>query len=120
MQVHLLKPCMQKLSKYLQNSSDILPATQSFTIVVDMAKGLFIVLEGGEGAGKSVQTARLAKRLHDEGYDVLATREPGGTHISEQIRTITHDTQNTNLEPTAEAYLMAAARAQHVREIILP
>jgi dTMP kinase len=85
-----------------------------------MKRGLFIVFEGGEGAGKSVQTQMLANRLRQAGKKVVVTREPGGTRIGEQIRAITHNTENVDLDPVAEAYLMAASRAQHVRETIAP
>ncbi|KKS84850.1 MAG: Thymidylate kinase [Candidatus Gottesmanbacteria bacterium GW2011_GWA1_43_11] len=85
-----------------------------------MKKGLFITFEGGEGAGKSIQVEILASHLHEQGYDVTVTREPGGTRIGEQIRTITHDPENVDLTPVTEAYLMAAARAQHVEQIIFP
>ncbi len=85
-----------------------------------MKRGFFIVFEGGEGAGKSVQTQLLASRLRHEQFDVLVTREPGGTRIGEQIRAITHNPDNVDLDPLAEAYLMAASRAQHVRETIFP
>lgn len=85
-----------------------------------MKKGLFITFEGGEGAGKSIQVEILASHLHEQGYGVTVTREPGGTRIGEQIRAITHDPENVDLIPVAEAYLMAAARAQHVEQIIFP
>jgi dTMP kinase len=85
-----------------------------------MKRGLFIVFEGTEGAGKSVQAELLGNRLRETGKKVVVTREPGGTRIGEQIRAITHDTKNVDLDPIAEAYLMAASRAQHVREIIAP
>lgn len=62
----------------------------------------------------------MVGRLREKGYGVVATREPGGTRIGEQIRKITHNTENIDLSDEAEAYLMAAARAQHVREIIVP
>ncbi len=85
-----------------------------------MKRGFFIVFEGGEGAGKSVQAKILGDRLRDAGKIVVLTREPGGTPIGEKIRSITHDPENRDLDPVAEAYLMAASRAQHVREVILP
>lgn len=85
-----------------------------------MKRGLFITFEGGEGAGKSIQVEILASHLREEGYSIVVTREPGGTRIGEQIRTITHNPKNVDMEPTTEAYLMAASRAQHVREIIQP
>lgn len=83
-------------------------------------RGFFVTFEGGEGAGKSIQVEILVSHLHEEGYNVVVTREPGGTRIGEQIRNITHSPENVDLDPVAEAYLMAAARAQHVAEIIAP
>ena len=85
-----------------------------------MNRGFFISVEGGEGAGKSIQVEILASHLREEGYHVVVTREPGGTRIGEQIRSITHNPENVDLDPKTEAYLMAAARAQHVDEIIEP
>lgn len=85
-----------------------------------MKRGLFITFEGGEGAGKSIQVEILASHLFEEGYEVTITREPGGTRIGEQIRAITHNTENVDLHPITEAYLMSAARAQHVAQIIEP
>lgn len=78
------------------------------------------MFEGGEGAGKSIQVEILTSHLHEEGFPVVVTREPGGTRIGEQIRSITHNQENVDLDPVAEAYLMAAARAQHVAQIIEP
>lgn len=83
-------------------------------------KGLFITFEGLEGSGKSVQVGLLGSKLREEGFPIVVTREPGGTRISEQIRAITHNADNVDLTAVAEAYLMSAARAQHVREIIRP
>lgn len=85
-----------------------------------MKRGFFITFEGSEGAGKSIQVEILTSHLHEEGYEVKVTREPGGTRIGEQIRSITHSQENVDLEATAEAYLMAAARAQHVEQVIFP
>lgn len=85
-----------------------------------MKRGFFIVFEGGEGAGKSVQSQLLTDKLRKNGREVVVTREPGGTRIGEQIRAITHNPENVDLDPVAEAYLMAASRAQHVRETIAP
>lgn len=83
-------------------------------------RGFFIVFEGGEGVGKSIQVDILVNHLHEEGYTVVVTREPGGTRIGEQIRSITHSPENLDIEPVTEAYLMAAARAQHVAQLIEP
>lgn len=83
-------------------------------------KGIFITFEGNEGSGKSIQVEILVSHLREENYDVVVTREPGGTRIGEHIRSITHDPENVDLGSRTEAYLMAAARAQHVSEVILP
>jgi len=82
--------------------------------------GLFIVLEGPEGSGKSTQGKRLAGRLSTEGVPVLLTREPGGTAIGEQVRAILLDQGNYAMLPQTEALLYSAARAQHVGEVIRP
>lgn len=80
----------------------------------------FITFEGGEGCGKSTQIAALAARLTSRGLPVLATREPGGCAIADAIRRILLDPANATLVPRAELLLYAAARAQHVDEIIRP
>lgn len=74
-----------------------------------------IAFEGGEGSGKSTQAAHLAKRL-----GAVLTREPGGTPLGERIRSVVLDATNGSVDPRAEALLMAAARAQHVAEVIAP
>jgi dTMP kinase len=78
------------------------------------------VLEGPDGAGKSLQAARLAASLQARGFDVTLTREPGGTHLGEAIRAILLDPGPTPRGPEADALLFSAARAQHVREVIEP
>lgn len=83
-------------------------------------QGFFITFEGLEGSGKSTQVGLLASHLREQRRAIVVTREPGGTRIGEQIRAITHDRDNVDLTAVAEAYLMAASRAQHVREIIRP
>lgn len=85
-----------------------------------MNKGFFISLEGGEGAGKSTQNKRIVRWLAQQGKDVLETREPGGTVVSEQIRKLLLDTRNAGLNATAELLMMFAARSQLVEEVILP
>ena len=77
--------------------------------------GRFIVFEGGEGSGKSTQSAILADRL-----DAILTRQPGGTDIGAALRAILLDTGTVALAPRAEALLMAADRAQHAAELIRP
>ena len=85
-----------------------------------MKRGFFITFEGGEGSGKSVQVEILVRHLTEDGYPIVATREPGGTRIGTLIRAITHDSKNSDLRGITEAFLMAADRAQHVREVIEP
>jgi len=80
----------------------------------------FITFEGGEGCGKSTQIAALATRLTARNVPVLATREPGGCAIANAIRRILLDPPTRALGPRAELLLYAAARAQHVDEIIRP
>lgn len=80
----------------------------------------FIVLEGPDGSGKSTQAQRLAKHLRAGGIEVLLTREPGGTGISNQVRQILMNLENTAMHPTTEILLFSAARAQHVHELIQP
>ncbi len=82
--------------------------------------GLFVVFEGGEGSGKSTQTQRLATSLRDAGRDVITTREPGGVPSAEAIRELVLDPGTPDLDPRAEALLFAAARAEHVSELIAP
>jgi len=82
--------------------------------------GKFITFEGPDGSGKTTQIRRLAEWLGARGADVLLTREPGGTEISEQIRGILHDLKNKAMQPRAEILLYSAARAQLVAEKIRP
>ena len=84
------------------------------------ARGLFIALEGGEGAGKSTQADRLAAHLRDRGRDVVRTREPGGTPAAEAIRAILLDRSHEGLDDRAEALLFAAARGDHAARVISP
>lgn len=82
--------------------------------------GLFITFEGPDGAGKTTQLKLLAERLAGLGYEVVVTREPGGTDISDQIRTILLHPDNRKMVDQAEVLLYAASRAQHVHERIIP
>ena len=81
---------------------------------------MFITFEGIEGCGKSTQITRLANILTAGGHEVIVTREPGGCAIADQIRAVLLDAQNTAMVPMAELMLYAAARAQHVAEVIAP
>jgi dTMP kinase len=80
----------------------------------------FITFEGIEGCGKTTQMRILAKRLESLGNDVTTTREPGGCPIADKIREILLDAENSALVPLAELLLYAAARAQHVAEVVTP
>jgi dTMP kinase len=82
--------------------------------------GCFIAFEGGEGAGKSTQEARLAQALTARGRTVVRTREPGGTPAAELIRAVLLDPQHAGLDPRAEALLFAAARGEHVARVVRP
>jgi dTMP kinase len=81
---------------------------------------MFISFEGPDGSGKSTQIILLAGHLTTLGQNVLLTREPGGTEISEQIRRVLHDLRNQAMQPHAEILLYSAARAQLVGEKIKP
>ena len=85
-----------------------------------MKKGLFITLEGIEGAGKSTVADFIEDFLTKEGHDVIKTREPGGTVIGEQIREILLKNENYTLTYDTELLLVFSARAQHIQEVILP
>ena len=82
--------------------------------------GIFIALEGGEGAGKSTHSKRLAEHLETQGFEVVITREPGGTHTAEAIRNILLDPAITDLTDQSEALLFAAARSDHAENKIRP
>ncbi|MDH5640491.1 MAG: dTMP kinase [Nitrospira sp.] len=83
-------------------------------------RGLFISLEGGEGSGKTTQALRLFHLLTAKGYDVVQTREPGGTAVAERLRGILLDRSDETVTPETEALLMLAARRQHVEHVIRP
>lgn len=85
-----------------------------------MGKGLFITVEGIDGSGKSTQIGLMKKYLESVGLRVFVTREPGGTEISEQIRSILLDKENKGMEPLTELFLFLASRAQHTKEIVIP
>jgi len=82
--------------------------------------GFFITFEGLDGCGKSTQSERLAEVLRADGYEVILKREPGGTPLGERVRSIVLDSSTSGLSAQAELALFFAARAQQVRENILP
>ena len=85
-----------------------------------MSRGRFIAFEGGEGAGKSTQAKLLAEALRARGFEVLLTREPGGTPGAEAIRGLLLHPPGEGWAPAAEALLFAAARSDHVERAISP
>jgi dTMP kinase len=89
--------------------------------VASPLRGVFITLEGPDGSGKSSLLPRLAAELRARGFDVVATREPGSTPLGERIRSLVLDTEpKIDRTGRADALLFAAARAQHVAEVIEP
>lgn len=85
-----------------------------------MTNGMMITFEGGEGSGKSSVINRLLPELLSKGLPVVLTREPGGTKISEEIRSIILDKANTDMDPKTEALLYCAARRQHLIDKVFP
>jgi len=81
---------------------------------------MFITLEGPEGSGKTSQLPALAEFLRGAGYDIIVTREPGGTAVGDQIRAVLMNLKNVSIVPRTEILLFLAARAQHVEELIRP
>ena len=85
-----------------------------------MTPGTFITLEGPDGSGKSSQVPALVKAIEAAGYQVVSTREPGGTEIGDQVRQVLMDLQNKSMHPRSEILLFQASRAQIVEEVIQP
>lgn len=83
-------------------------------------RGKFVTFEGCEGSGKSTQIRLLGEKLTQAGVDFIITREPGGSDVAEQIRRIILDGKNTAMCDECEALLYAAARVQHLKEIVVP
>jgi dTMP kinase len=81
---------------------------------------MFITLEGPEGSGKTSQLPALADHLRNVGYEVVVTREPGGTAVGDQIRDVLMNLENVSIVPRTEILLFLAARAQHVEGLIRP
>jgi dTMP kinase len=84
------------------------------------AAGLFVTVEGIDGAGKTTQCARLARALEAQGREVVRLREPGGTQVGEQVRALLLEPGRQPLDPTCELLLFEAARAQLVGEVVRP
>jgi len=82
--------------------------------------GMFITFEGPDGSGKTTQVGHLADYCRSKGFQVVQTREPGGTLISEKIRELILDISTPEMDDVTEALLYAAARAQHVSQVIRP
>ncbi|WP_026673702.1 dTMP kinase [Alkalihalobacterium bogoriense] len=85
-----------------------------------MNKGIFITIEGGEGAGKTTILKKVADQLQHQGIKTIVTREPGGIKIAEAIRSVILDKANTAMDARTEALLYAAARRQHLVEKVIP
>lgn len=83
-------------------------------------KGYFITFEGPDGSGKTTVATAVCEQLQKRGYDVIHTREPGGIGISEKIRNIILDPENTMMDAKTEALLYAASRRQHLVEKVFP
>lgn len=81
---------------------------------------MFITLEGPEGSGKTTAVEATVKKLQEMGYEIVRTREPGGTPIAEQIRNVILDKANTAMDERTEALLYAASRRQHLVEKVWP
>lgn len=96
------------------------PAPAAVSSAAPTGRGLFVVFEGGDGAGKSTQVGRLVDALRAEGHDTLRTREPGGTPLGERVRELVLDPAHGPVDARAEALLFAAARAAHVAQLIRP
>lgn len=83
-------------------------------------RGRFITLEGGEGVGKSTNLAFAREHLQSRGIDPLVTREPGGTPLAEEIRSLLLAAREELVDPMAELLMIFAARAQHLSRVVLP
>jgi dTMP kinase len=85
-----------------------------------MPRGLFITLEGGEGAGKSTNLVFIRQWLQRAGREVVVTREPGGTELGERVRDILLNSKQLHITPESEMLLMFAARSEHIARVIQP
>ncbi|RNL84245.1 dTMP kinase [Halostreptopolyspora alba] len=94
------------------------PATQPKE--AEQLPGTFVVLEGGEGAGKSTQVGQLTVWLREEGFEVVTTREPGATKLGMRLRALLLDKDDMTISARAETLLYTADRAHHINEVVLP
>lgn len=86
----------------------------------DLPQGKFITLEGGEGVGKSTNLRFITQWLDEQGISYIQTREPGGTPLAEQLRSLLLEKRDERVDPTAELLMVFAARAQHLNQVIKP
>lgn len=110
----------RSIRKVLEEERKDLDLGESMAVVEQQHRGLFVAFEGGEGAGKSTQLRLLRGAVERTGRDVVTTREPGGTDAGERLRELVLSPDLDGLNDRAEALLYAAARAQHVDEVIGP
>ena len=104
-------------ARYAGQVTALSPATHT---APDNEPGLFVTFEGGDGSGKSTQTARLTSALVSAGERVVRTREPGGTPLAETLRSLVLEHGNGPIDPRTEALLYATARSSHVDQVIRP
>lgn len=97
-----------------------IPVTQQFSDTSDAPRGIFITFEGGEGAGKTTHIRFLAEALRAHGREVVQLREPGGTDVGEQLRSVVLDPANAGIVDETELLIYEAARAQLVAQVIAP
>lgn len=85
-----------------------------------MLTSRFFTFEGGEGSGKTTAIERIAEYLEDRGYEVVVTREPGGSEVAEEIRSMILKERDTKMDPMTEAILFVAARNEHLMKTVVP
>jgi dTMP kinase len=114
-------PLLNDLSSVFRGEQfSSVPATVNGHEPAPPPRGLLLALEGGEGAGKSTQARLLAIWLREQGYDVVATHEPGATKVGMRLRALLLDNTHVGLSPRAETLMYASDRAEHVAAVIRP
>jgi dTMP kinase len=101
-------------------AAETLDLTEDEDTPLVVGTGVFVVFEGGDGTGKTTQIRLLRSAIERVGHLAVVTREPGGTRVGEQVRDLLLSRTSEDLDDRTEALLYAAARAQHVREVIVP